>query len=99
MYPCERYLGTLKAFVRNKAHPEASIANGYATKEALGFCSEYVNLQKHTKRHVWESAEEVSTRASMVEGRGHVLNLSVAELQRAHDYVVLHHSNTEGMRM
>ncbi|CAN1160625.1 hypothetical protein LINPERPRIM_LOCUS37686, partial [Linum perenne] len=26
MYPIERYLSTLKGFVRNKAHPEGSIA-------------------------------------------------------------------------
>lgn len=39
MYPCERYLGTLKSFVRTKAHPEASMANGYTAEEALGFCT------------------------------------------------------------
>lgn len=44
MYPCERYLGTLKSFVRNRAQPEASMAKGYVAKEALGFCTEYLNL-------------------------------------------------------
>lgn len=58
MYPCERYLGTLKTFVRNKAHPKASMANGYAAEEALGFCIEYLNLQAHTKHHVWEIEEK-----------------------------------------
>ena len=98
MYPCERYLGTLKSYVRSKAHPEASIANGYAAEEALGFCTEYLNLQEHTKRHVWESAEEMSSRGSVVEGRGHVVNYSVAELRRAHEYVIMQHSSTEDMR-
>jgi hypothetical protein len=28
MYPVERYLLTLKGYVRNKAHPEGSIAQG-----------------------------------------------------------------------
>lgn len=74
MYPCERYLGTLKSFVRNKAHPEASMANGYAAEEALGFCAEYLSLHKHMKIHVWETVEDVSTSASVVEGRGHVFN-------------------------
>ena len=98
MYPCERYLGTLKSYVRNKAHPEASIANGYAAEEALGFCTEYLNLQEHTKRHVWESEEEMSSKASVVEGRGHVVKLSVTELRRAHDHVIMHHGSTEEMR-
>ena len=70
MYPCERYMGTLKSFVRNKAAPEALMAKGYAAEEALGFCTEYLNLQQYTKRHIWESEEEESQTASVVEGAG-----------------------------
>lgn len=98
MYPCERYLGTLKSFVRNKTHPEASMANGYVAEEALGFCTEYLNLQAHTKRHIWESNEEESMRASVVEGRGRVCNLSEAEMLRAHTYVIMNHGETVDMR-
>ena len=98
MYPCERYLGALKSYVHNKAHPEASIANGYAADEALGFCTKYLNLQEHTKRHVWESEEEMSSKASVVEGRGHVVKFSVTELRKTHDYVIMHHGSTEEMR-
>lgn len=98
MYPCERYLGTLKSFVRNKAQPEASMANGYVAEEALGFCTEYLNLERYTERHVWESKEEESLRASVVEGSGRVINISEAELDRVHTYVILHHGCTEDMR-
>lgn len=98
MYPCERYLGTLKLFVRNKTHPEVSMANGYAAEEALGFCTKYLNLQEHTKRYIWESEEEEFMRASVVEGRGRVFNMSAAELERAHNYVIMHHGHTEDMR-
>ena len=98
MYPCERYLGTLKSFVRNKAQPEASMAKGYVAEEALGFCTEYLNLQQYTKRHIWEAEEEESLRASVVEGAGRVYNISEAELQRAHTYVISQHACTEAMR-
>ena len=98
MYPCERYLGTLKSYVRNKAHPEASMANGYAVDEALGFCTEYLNLQQHTKRHIWEAEEEESMRASVVEGGGRVFNISEAELERVHNYIIHHHGCMEDMR-
>ena len=98
MYPCERYLGTLKSFVRNKAQPEASMAKGYVAEEALGFCTEYLNLQQYTKRHIWEAAEDESNRASVVEGAGRVLNMSEAELDRAHTYVVSHHGCAADMR-
>ena len=98
MYPCERYLGTLKSFVRNKTQPEASMAKGYVAEEALGFCTEYLNLQQYTKRHIWEAEDEESLRASVVEGGGRVFNMSEGELQKAHTYVILHHGCTESMR-
>ncbi|XP_028184582.1 uncharacterized protein LOC114371312 [Glycine soja] len=42
MYPVERELGHLKSFVRNKAQPEGSIAEGYLAEESLTFCSRYI---------------------------------------------------------
>ncbi|KAL4385879.1 hypothetical protein GQ457_09G021950 [Hibiscus cannabinus] len=42
MYPVERYLSLLKYFVRNRAHPEGSIAEGYLSYECLTFCSRYL---------------------------------------------------------
>jgi hypothetical protein len=36
-----RYLGKLKSYVRNKAWPEGSIAEGYSGDEVLTFCSRY----------------------------------------------------------
>nr|KYP39706.1 hypothetical protein KK1_038992 [Cajanus cajan] len=43
MYPIERYLGKLKSYVRNKAQPEGSIAEGYLAEEILTFCSRYLD--------------------------------------------------------
>ena len=43
MYPIERYLRTLKGYVRNKAQPEGSIAEGYILEEWMTFCSRFVD--------------------------------------------------------
>ena len=43
MYPIERYLLTLKEYVRNRACPEASIAKGYLMEECMNFCTQYLN--------------------------------------------------------
>nr|KYP46553.1 hypothetical protein KK1_031844 [Cajanus cajan] len=43
MYPIVRYLGKLKSYVRNRAQPEGSIAEGYMAEEALTFCSRYLD--------------------------------------------------------
>nr|XP_009782047.1 PREDICTED: uncharacterized protein LOC104230850 [Nicotiana sylvestris] len=37
-----RELGHFKSFVRNKAQPEGSIAEGYLAEESLTFCSRYI---------------------------------------------------------
>ncbi|XP_059297176.1 uncharacterized protein LOC132050130 [Lycium ferocissimum] len=39
IYPGERYMGTLKSFIRNKNHPEGSIAEAYLVEECLTLCS------------------------------------------------------------
>ncbi|GKA07396.1 reverse transcriptase domain-containing protein [Tanacetum coccineum] len=41
MYPFERFMKKLKNYVRNKAKPKGSIAEGYVTKEELTFSSHY----------------------------------------------------------
>ncbi|GJU11213.1 DIE2/ALG10 family protein [Tanacetum coccineum] len=41
MYTFERYMKKLKNYVRNKAKPEGSIAEGYVAEEALTFSSHY----------------------------------------------------------
>ncbi|XP_028095397.1 uncharacterized protein LOC114295370 [Camellia sinensis] len=41
MYGFERYMHILNGYVRNKARPEGSIAEGYIDNEALTFCSMY----------------------------------------------------------
>ncbi|WVZ84272.1 hypothetical protein U9M48_031322 [Paspalum notatum var. saurae] len=43
MYPIERYLRTLKGYVRNKSHPEGSIAEGYISEECMTFCSQFLD--------------------------------------------------------
>jgi hypothetical protein len=55
MYPIERYLRTLKGYVRNKAHPEGSMAEGYISEECLTFCSRFLQdvdtKLSHPERH------------------------------------------------
>jgi hypothetical protein len=55
MYPIERYLRTLKAYVWNKAHPEGSIAEGYILEKCMTFCSRFLQdvetKLNHADRH------------------------------------------------
>ncbi|XP_040369498.1 uncharacterized protein LOC112186204 [Rosa chinensis] len=51
MYPIERYLHTLKKYVRNRNRPEGSIAIGYIIEETLGFCALYLGDEVVSKRN------------------------------------------------
>ncbi|XP_020257510.1 uncharacterized protein LOC109834036 isoform X2 [Asparagus officinalis] len=48
MYPIERYLGSMKHNVRNRARPEGSIAEGYVANECFIFASRYMRQKKTT---------------------------------------------------
>ena len=53
MFPFERYMKKLKNYVRNKAKPEGSIAEGYVAEEALSFCSMYLrDVKNRPERNV-----------------------------------------------
>ncbi|CAL5337216.1 unnamed protein product [Camellia sinensis] len=43
MYFIERYLMTLKSYMRNRSHPEGLIAQGYLVEECMTFCSRYLH--------------------------------------------------------
>jgi hypothetical protein len=58
MYPIERYLKTLKDYVRTYSHPEGSIAEGYLMDDTLGFCTEYMHQYRGTTHRVWDVEED-----------------------------------------
>ncbi|XP_062028678.1 uncharacterized protein LOC133744616 [Rosa rugosa] len=48
MYPFERYMKTLKGYVRNRNHPEGCIAESYVVEEAVEFCSDRILSGENT---------------------------------------------------
>lgn len=70
MYPIERYLRTLKGYVRNKAHPEGSIAEGYILEECMTFCSRFVDGMptkiSQSERHEDGGADEPPTGITII---------------------------------
>ena len=70
MYPVERYLRTLKGYVRNKAHTEGSIAEGYILEECMTFCSRFVDglptKQSQSERHQDGGTDQPPTELSIM---------------------------------
>ena len=46
MYPVQRYMNILKGYTKNLYCPKASIAERYISKEAIEFCSHYIERAK-----------------------------------------------------
>jgi hypothetical protein len=70
MYPVERYLKTLKDYIRTYARLEASMVEGYAMSETLGYCTEYMQRFGCTRRRVWDDTEENMMNDEVVNGNG-----------------------------
>ncbi|XP_021862945.1 uncharacterized protein [Spinacia oleracea] len=101
MYPVERYLRTLKAYIRNRAHPEGSIAEGYLADECLTFCSRYmsdIDTKFNRKgRNDDEEGEDHGFSDSNLEifrplgrpiGQGAPVHLSFEECDQIHSYIL-----------
>ena len=88
MYPVERYMKTLKQYVRNMARPEACMAEGYARDECLGFITEYFQRFEVVDRRVWDADEEYGDAEEVVEGAGSKYLMSPALRDLAHLYAL-----------
>ncbi len=49
---------TLKGYTKKKTRLERSMAKSYAIKEALGFCTKYLQDFTTTKQRVWDEKED-----------------------------------------
>jgi hypothetical protein len=88
MYPMEQYMKILKDYIRTKARPEGSMAEGFAMDDTLGFCTEYMTRFTPTSRRVWDSREDQSMYDEVMEGSWQVRPMSQQFRQWAHDFVL-----------
>ncbi|XP_010466661.1 PREDICTED: uncharacterized protein LOC104746827 isoform X1 [Camelina sativa] len=92
MYPFERYMKTLKAYVKNYARPEACMAEGYLAGECIAFCTEFLHNSLPDQEPVNRN-EDIETDERVLEGRP--LNkateviLTEREREIAHQYVLM----------
>jgi hypothetical protein len=70
MYPVERYMKTLKGYVRNMARPEASMVEEYLKDECLGLVTEYLQKFDVVHRRVWDPKDEYGDAEEVLEGVG-----------------------------
>jgi hypothetical protein len=88
MYPVERYMKTLKRYVRNMARPEASMVEGYLKDECLGFVTEYLQRFDVVHRRVWDAEEEYGDAEEVLEGAGKPYLMTAKLHDVAYQYVL-----------
>jgi hypothetical protein len=88
MYPIERYMKTLKHYVRNMVTPEACMAEGYVRDECLGFITEYLHKFEVVDRRIWDADEEYGDAEEVLEGAGTKFLMTPALRDRAHQYAL-----------
>ncbi|XP_057443879.1 uncharacterized protein LOC130736038 [Lotus japonicus] len=97
MYPVERFLRILKSYVRNKARPEGSIAEGYVAEECMTFCARYLTdmdsrLNRPDRYMDYASDEFVGLSVFKNNGRsiggGSWESMSSSDIQQAHFYIL-----------
>ena len=88
MYPIERTMQTLKNHVKNRARPEAFIADGYLLDKTMGFSTSYMHGFDVVRRRVWDADPEDSVEFEVLEGAPSNVLLSRAERDATHKYVL-----------
>ncbi|KAH7850737.1 hypothetical protein Vadar_002263 [Vaccinium darrowii] len=91
MYFIERYLMTLKSYVRSRSYPEGSIAQGYLVEESMTFCSRYLHdvetkLRRPMRNYDVGDNPEILKGRALGKGKGFVL--SSTSRAQAHRYML-----------
>jgi hypothetical protein len=88
MYPMERYMKSLKTYVRNMVRPKDNMVEGYIMEEAIGFCKKYMQNFKTIKRQVWDDFENQKMYDEVPEGFGQMRTMIVEFRDWAHFFVI-----------
>ena len=98
MYPFERYMKTLKGYVKNKARPEGSMANGYLREESIGFLNEYLAEYTPTTKRAWDENEEPTMNDEILEGTKRDRPMSSDFLKLIHGFLLDNNEHMEDYR-
>lgn len=89
-----RFLLTLKLYVRNRAHPEASIAKAIVAEECMTFCTQYLS-DIETRSNRPRRNDDEGVESGRFVGREENITLDYISRVQAHRYVLF---NTEDVR-
>jgi len=68
MYPIEQALKMFKTYVRSRARPEASMAEGYFYDKTIRFVTKYMQIFSDVQHQIWDADEKEGVCSEVLEG-------------------------------
>jgi len=95
----------LKSYVRNRARPEGSMAEGYVAEECMTFCSRYFegvetpfNRGQRNDENIPGKEKYLLNSSGRALGKVECVELDDKSLAQAHRYVLLNHEKIQPYR-
>ncbi|MCO5580232.1 hypothetical protein L7F22_034098 [Adiantum nelumboides] len=95
MFFLERFMKTLKGFVRQRAQLEGSMAEGWLVQESCVFVSEYLSRSQNNALELWSTKDDDRVVGDVPQGNGNVKRLSEEVRTKVSNYCMM---NTDGMQ-
>ncbi|MCO5572395.1 hypothetical protein L7F22_026149 [Adiantum nelumboides] len=95
MFFLERFMKTLKGFVRQRARPEGSMAEGWLVQESCVFVSEYLSRSQNNALELWSMKDDDRVVGDVPQGNGVVKRFSEEVRTKVSNYCMM---NIDGMQ-
>ncbi|MCO5586668.1 hypothetical protein L7F22_040610 [Adiantum nelumboides] len=95
MFFLERFMKTLKGFVRQRARSEGSMAEGWIVQDSCVFISEYLTRSQNNIIELWNIKDDERVVSEVPQGNGVVKRFSEVERTKVSDYCMM---NTDIMQ-
>ena len=89
MFFLERFMKTLKSFVRQKARPEGSMAEGWLVQESLVFITEYLSSVDPEMPKLWSKDTDNRVSGEEPQGKGIMRKMDNALRDKIHKFCIL----------
>ena len=95
MFFLERFMKTLKGFVRQRARPEGSMAMGWLVQESLVYITEFLITTGSNMPQLWKLEEDDKNLEDEPQGNGQVKVLSVSMREKINKFCILNSTPME----
>ena len=91
----ERFMKTLKGFVRQRARPEGSMAEGWMVQESCVFVLEYLSCSQNNVLELWSTKDDDRVVRDVPQGNGIIKRFNEEVRTKVSNYFMM---NSDSMQ-